>query len=169
MKLMRLIVSSVLAIGFLSAAAGSARASDEFSAEGGIPIASSLIAPGRYIAPRPSHFEDVVVKNWLGKTLLEGNIFYRGTPLPFSVEVKQHASGPDAFVADGFINQRWTSGATCKIAIKIEIQREKGQLFFRSYQPSAVLLEAPTGQECRNYNNYIWSFHEKAYVMIVQD
>lgn len=135
--------------------------------DGGVPIAAALIAPGHYIAPRPSYFENVTVRNWLGKTLLEGNIYYGGRAFPFSVEVKQDASGPDAFVATGNITQRWTSGATCQIPMKMEIQRDKNALQFRSYQPAVIQSQAPAGRECMFYNNYIWSFHQKPYVMSV--
>lgn len=154
-----------LVVTTLSFGAIAAQAQDVGTDGGGIPIAAALITPGHYISPRPSYFEDVIVRNWLGKTLLEGHIFYGGHPFPFSVEVKQDASGPDAFVADGYITQRWTTGASCQIALKIEIQREKNALQFRSYQPSVIQTQAPAGHECVFYNNYIWSFHEKPYVM----
>jgi hypothetical protein len=140
----------------------------DIEVDGGIPIATALITPGRYIAPRPSYFENVLVRNWFGKTLLEGSVLYGNKLIPFSAELKQDASSPDSFVANGYINQRWTSGATCQIAITIEVQREKNALNFRSYQPSAIQLEAPAGRECVFYNNYIWSFHAKPYVMSVE-
>lgn len=166
MKLWRVIVRCSVIIAALNFSSAYAE-SDEVNIDGGIPIASALITPGSYIAPRPSHFENVTVRHWFDKTLLEGNIFYGGHGIPFSLEVKQHPSGPHAFVADGFINQRWTTGATCKIPMKIEIQRTGNALQFRSYQPSAIRTSAPLGLECQIYNNYIWSFHEKPYVLAV--
>ena len=163
---MPLFVSCAIALSFSSVAAKSAQASDEYVADGGIPIAASLITPGRYIAPRPAPFENVVVKQWFSKTMIEGKIMYSGYALPFTVDVKQDPSGPDAFVADGYISQHWTTGVTCSIRLKLEIQRENGRLFIRSYQPSSIFLEAPAGRECQPYNNYTWTFHDKAYVMM---
>ena len=132
MRFWQQVIRLSLVVTLMSFGAAAVQAQD-VETDGGIPIATALITPGNYIAPRPAPFENVVVRNWLGKTLLEGGVIYGGHPIPFSVEVKQDPSGPDAFVGTGYINQRWTTGATCRIAIKIEIQREKNALNFRSY------------------------------------
>ena len=166
MKLFRQIRSYALVTMMFAMGAGTSYAEETpVETEGGVPIAAILIEPGHYVTSGQNYLNNVVVKSWMNKTIIEGNIYYAGHPFKFTTEVKAVLNTPNAFTADGNFTQAWSNGAVCTIPMKLEIQRENNQLFFRSYTPASVAAQAPSGQECRRYNNYVWTFFDKPYVL----
>lgn len=149
---------------FLCAGVSHAEEENVEEADGGVPIAKALIAPGTYVPTGTSPLDQIVVKSWMNKTLIEGVIRYAGHPFKFSVEVKPFPETPDAFIANGNFVQPWSNGINCTIPIKFEIQREPGKLYLRTYTPASIAAQAPAGQECRRYTNYVWTMIDRPYV-----